>query len=167
MREEKSDTTRQYRSLLLEACEFSRIFCYLSTHDLQGEHKHVVEACTEGKNTIIPNPFLTHLPALRDDPNYVKALQRRAIANDALDTWSSLTSVQEGNVRGTPTQQLLDDFPDYVTLLKYLPLNSWERLDIEKKQKMLSPRVAAAQQNETAEMIDKLKGLGNSILGEY
>jgi hypothetical protein len=34
--------------------------------------------------------------ALLDDPDYVKALERRATCNDTLNTWSSLTSAQEG-----------------------------------------------------------------------
>ena len=34
--------------------------------------------------------------ALEIDPHYVKALQRRAAANDRLSTWSSLTTAQEG-----------------------------------------------------------------------
>jgi len=34
--------------------------------------------------------------ALLDDPQYIKALQRRASSTDKLDTWSSLTAAQEG-----------------------------------------------------------------------
>lgn len=36
------------------------------------------------------------LVALLDDPQYVKALHRRAASNDALGTWSSLTSAEGG-----------------------------------------------------------------------
>jgi hypothetical protein len=49
--------------------------------DLQGDDKDAVEACTE---------------ALRVDPHHVKALQRRAAANERVSTWSSLTSAKEG-----------------------------------------------------------------------
>ncbi len=34
--------------------------------------------------------------ALLDDPNYVKALQRRAASNEILNTWASLSSAEEG-----------------------------------------------------------------------
>lgn len=37
--------------------------------------------------------------------------------------------------------------------------------DIETKLRFLKPRVEAAQKQETTEMLDKLKGLGNSLLG--
>jgi hypothetical protein len=38
------------------------------------------------------------LIALLDDPHYVKALERRAAANDTLNSWSSLTTVEEGSL---------------------------------------------------------------------
>ncbi|KAF9651909.1 TPR-like protein [Thelephora ganbajun] len=50
--------------------------CYVQL----GEHKKVVEACTE---------------ALLDDPHYIKALQRRAASNEIIASWSALTSAQE------------------------------------------------------------------------
>lgn len=34
--------------------------------------------------------------ALADDPNYIKALQRRATANEWINSWSALSSAQEG-----------------------------------------------------------------------
>ena len=34
--------------------------------------------------------------ALKDDPNYIKALQRRATANEQIASWSSLSAAQEG-----------------------------------------------------------------------
>jgi hypothetical protein len=36
---------------------------------------------------------------LRDNPTYEKALRRRASANEAMNTWSSLTAAQEGRYR--------------------------------------------------------------------
>ncbi|KIY63640.1 TPR-like protein [Cylindrobasidium torrendii FP15055 ss-10] len=106
--------------------------CYLKL----SEHKQVVDACTE---------------ALADDPVYVKALQRRAMANEIINSWSSLTATQE----------------DYTTLLGLLPEKSTDRRDIENKSRRLVPRLEAAQKAETAEMLDKLKGLGNSFLGNF
>ncbi|KAJ6509252.1 TPR-like protein [Mycena vitilis] len=100
------------------------------------EHKQAVEACTE---------------ALLDDPNYVKALQRRAASNEKINSWSSLTSAQE----------------DYATLLKILPPFTPQTKEIERSQNLLKPRLEAAQKAETAEMLGKLKGIGNSILGNF
>ena len=34
--------------------------------------------------------------AILDDPTYIKARERRAASNDILNTWTSLTAVQEG-----------------------------------------------------------------------
>ncbi|KAK7694861.1 hypothetical protein QCA50_002049 [Cerrena zonata] len=104
--------------------------CFVKLDD----HKSAVTACTE---------------ALADDPNYVKALQRRASSNEKLNTWSSLTSAQE----------------DYTKLLELLP--SSQKSEVNRSLSQLKPRVAAAQKQETDEMIDKLKGVGNSILGNF
>ncbi|KAJ7646857.1 hypothetical protein FB45DRAFT_891631 [Roridomyces roridus] len=106
--------------------------CYVKLDD----HKQAVEACTQ---------------ALLDDPNYIKALQRRAASNDKINTWSSLTAAQE----------------DYTTLLKLLPSSSPQTTEIERSQRLLKPRVEAAQKEETGEMLGKLKNLGNSILGNF
>ncbi|KAJ7102207.1 TPR-like protein [Mycena belliarum] len=89
--------------------------------------------------------------ALLDDPSYVKALQRRAASNEKINTWSSLTSAQE----------------DYATLLKILPPSSTQAKEIARSEFLLKPRLEAAQKQETAEMLDKLKGVGNSILGNF
>jgi uncharacterized membrane protein (DUF106 family) len=52
-----------------------------------------------------------------------------------------------------------------MTLLKILPPSSSEIERIQRSLQNFKPRIAAAQKQETAEMMDKLKGLGNSILG--
>ncbi|KAJ3737019.1 TPR-like protein [Lentinula guzmanii] len=106
--------------------------CYVKL----GEHKEAVNACTE---------------ALRDDPNYIKVLQRRAASNEQLNTWSSLSSAQE----------------DYNTLLGLVPESSNESREVQRTLQLLKPRLEAAQKRETTEMIDKLKGVGNSILGNF
>ncbi|KAI0830658.1 TPR-like protein [Trametes gibbosa] len=89
--------------------------------------------------------------ALVDDPGYVKALQRRVAANEKIGSWSSLSSVQE----------------DYKQLLELLPASSPDVIKIRRSLVSLPPRIEAAQKQETAEMLDKLKGLGNSILGNF
>jgi len=89
--------------------------------------------------------------ALCDDPMYVKALQRRATSNEELDTWTSLSAAQE----------------DYNKLLTVLPSSSPQYVETRRLLNALKPRVEAAQKRETSEMMDKLKGIGNSILGNF
>ncbi|KII93337.1 hypothetical protein PLICRDRAFT_121709 [Plicaturopsis crispa FD-325 SS-3] len=89
--------------------------------------------------------------ALLDDPHYIKALQRRAASNEKINSWSSLTSAQE----------------DYNTLLTLVSKDSPQIVEIKRSLQYLKPRVEAAQKAETAEMLDKLKGLGNSVLGNF
>lgn len=105
--------------------------------------------------------------ALLDDPKYVKALQRRAASNEILNTWSSLSSAEEGYsfcCRGSLNPNYTGR-ADYNTLLKLLPPGS-ETKDIQNKLQKLKPRLETAQKRETTEMLDKLKTLGNSILGK-
>lgn len=54
---------------------------------------------------------------------------------------------------------------DYNKLLEILPSSSPQVPEIRRSLASLKPRVEAAQKEETAEMVDKLKGLGNNILG--
>lgn len=89
--------------------------------------------------------------ALEDDPHYIKALQRRATASEKIDSWSSLARAQD----------------DYKLLLELFPANSPEAPRIKRALQSLEPRVKAAQKRETDEMVDKLKGLGNSLLGRF
>ncbi|KAF8898529.1 hypothetical protein BD779DRAFT_1484414 [Infundibulicybe gibba] len=89
--------------------------------------------------------------ALLDDPAYIKALQRRAACNEKIGSWSALASAQE----------------DYTKLLKLLPPSSPAIKDVHNSLATLKPRVEAAQKEETAEMMGKLKGIGNSILGNF
>ena len=56
---------------------------------------------------------------------------------------------------------------DYSTLLKILPSNSPQIGPTKRALDRLKPRIEEAQKKETGEVLDKLKGLGNSILGEY
>jgi len=89
--------------------------------------------------------------AILDDPTYIKALQRRATSNEQINSWTSLTSAQE----------------DYTALLELLPSSSPQVFEVKRSLQLLKPRVEAAQKRETGEMLDKLKGLGNSLLGNF
>ncbi|KAG6900154.1 hypothetical protein C0993_002083 [Termitomyces sp. T159_Od127] len=104
----------------------------------KAEYQQAVDACSQ---------------ALLDDPQYVKALQRRAASNEMIGSWSSLTAAQE--------------VEDYNTLIKLLPPASSQLRDAQRSLGLLKPRLESAQKRETTEMLDKLKGLGNSILGNF
>jgi hypothetical protein len=55
---------------------------------------------------------------------------------------------------------------DYEKLLTLLPASSKEHRDAKRALQAVKPRAEAAQKKEMGEMLDKLKGFGNSILGE-
>lgn len=102
----------------------------------------------------------------------MKARERRAACNEVIGSWTSLTSVQEGASLlpppSTPTTKLMNDFrtADYTALLALHPAPA-AQADLRRKLAALAPRLAASQKRETDEMLGKLKGLGNSILGAH
>lgn len=110
------------------------------------------------------------IEALQDDPKYVKALERRASCNDTLNTWSSLTTAQEGEFLSLRVPTCLTGEIvlglDYNKLLTLVSSPS-QLFEIRRKLEALKPRQEAAQKRETDEMLSKLKGLGNSILGPF
>ncbi|KAI0043191.1 hypothetical protein FA95DRAFT_1498923 [Auriscalpium vulgare] len=105
-------------------------------HVKQGAHEEAAKACTE---------------ALLDDPEYVKALQRRAQSNEKIGSWSALSSAQD----------------DYNKLLAILPPSSPHVDDVKRSLRLLQPRLESQQKQEMDEMLGKLKGIGNSILGKF
>ena len=82
--------------------------------------------------------------ALDKSPRYVKALMRRATALEALD-------------------RLEDALQDYHAVLEIDPTVQLAR----KKHAQLETTVKERQEKMKAEMLDKLKGFGNSILGKF
>ena len=108
--------------------------------------------------------------ALLDDPIYVKALQRRATSNEKIGTWSSLSSAQEGRSITIQIQIFQVEFismTDYQTLLDLLPSTSPQLPEVRRSLQSIKPRAEQAQKKEMGEMMDKLKGLGNSVLGNF
>ncbi|KAH9968932.1 hypothetical protein BC827DRAFT_1166616 [Russula dissimulans] len=89
--------------------------------------------------------------ALQDDPSYIRALQRRAQCNEKIGSWSALSSAKE----------------DYNTLIALLPPSSDQVAEVKRSLRVLDPRIEEAQKREVGEMVDKLKGLGNNILGRF
>lgn len=55
---------------------------------------------------------------------------------------------------------------DYTTLLTLFPEASRDVFDVRRAQADLKPRLEAAKKKDMDEMVSKMKGLGNSLLGE-
>ncbi|KAH9004412.1 TPR-like protein, partial [Lactarius hatsudake] len=89
--------------------------------------------------------------ALQDDPSYIRVLSRRAQCNEKIGSWSALSSAKE----------------DYTTLLTQLPSSSNQVAEVNRSLRLLEPRIEEAQKREVGEVVDKLKGLGNSVLGRF
>lgn len=84
----------------------------------------------------------------------IKLLLRRAKARSELSTWSSLQGADE----------------DYNILLStsMMPfLSPTDRRQIDDAIRKLAPKLKEAREREMGEMMDKLKGLGNSILKPF
>ncbi|KAH9025053.1 TPR-like protein [Lactarius hengduanensis] len=89
--------------------------------------------------------------ALQDDPSYIRVLLRRAQCNEKIGSWSALSSAKE----------------DYTALLTQLPSSSNQVAEVNRSSRLLEPRIEEAQKREVGEVVDKLKGLGNSVLGRF
>ncbi|KAI9728182.1 MAG: hypothetical protein M1828_004643 [Chrysothrix sp. TS-e1954] len=81
----------------------------------------------------------------------IKALMRRAKARMEIGGWAAL---EEAN-------------KDYRTLSKMAELSNLDRKAVDTALRSLPPRLEAAKQQEMAEMMGKLKGLGNGILKPF
>ncbi|TKA83623.1 hypothetical protein B0A55_00454 [Friedmanniomyces simplex] len=92
------------------------------------------------------------LPQLRT--LQIKLLTRRAKAHTSLATWSALQAADE----------------DYATLLHptmQAALSPTDKKHVLASARALTPLLKAAQEREVGEMMGKLKGLGNSLLGNF
>jgi len=89
--------------------------------------------------------------ALLDNPDYIKVLKRRAECNEKIGTWTSLTQAQS----------------DLKHLLTLLPGTDPLRKDTTRQLARVEPLLAKAQKAETDEMLNKLKDLGNNVLGNF
>ncbi|PLW35188.1 hypothetical protein PCANC_19270 [Puccinia coronata f. sp. avenae] len=89
--------------------------------------------------------------SLKDDPNYVKAFHRRAQANEKLGTWASL-------------QASLDDY-NAISKLPDIPHGLTK--EVKMGQARLPPLIAQRAETDKAEMMAKLKDLGNTVLGKF
>ncbi|KAL7418767.1 hypothetical protein Q5752_006450 [Cryptotrichosporon argae] len=101
-----------------------------------GEDAEAVQVCTK---------------ALAIDRDYVKALVRRAAANERVGTWTSLSAAQD----------------DHTRLLALLPRGAPQLALSRRALQTLPRRLAERQEVEKQEMLGKLKELGDGILGRF
>ncbi|KTW28460.1 hypothetical protein T552_01721 [Pneumocystis carinii B80] len=106
--------------------------CYIR----KGLWKEAVEACTN---------------ALKEEPEYIKALHRRAKANEKIGTWRSLEAA------------LLDYEDMKKSLLESSPIHK----SIKESISRIKPMLSEVQEREKTQMLNKLKDLGNNILGKF
>ncbi|GAA5919456.1 hypothetical protein JCM1841_002404 [Sporobolomyces salmonicolor] len=89
--------------------------------------------------------------ALEEKPDYVKALHRRALANESIGSWSSLSAAQE-------------DWNKLATLPGITPLLAQQ---VKQAQQRLPKLITVQQEKEKDEVLGKLKDLGNTVLGKF
>ena len=101
----------------------------------------------------------------------VKAYLRRAKARSELGGWSALQGAHEGKF---PSKleclpQKYQGLPrlDYTYLASVSTLSPLDRKTVQTSLFQIGPKLDQAKQNEMAEMMGKLKGLGNSILSPF
>ncbi|GAA5893359.1 hypothetical protein JCM8208_004419 [Rhodotorula glutinis] len=89
--------------------------------------------------------------ALDDKADYAKAIHRRALANEAIGSWGSLTASLEdfNKLAGLPGNSLI--------LVK----------QIKVAQARLPKKIEEQQAKEKDEVVGKLKDLGNMVLGKF
>lgn len=88
--------------------------------------------------------------ALKLDPTYVKALLRRAQANEKINSSSSM-------------QAALDDYKT----LKPLVHDTYTLRQVQRAETDLPNKIKQKMEQEKEEMMGKLKDLGNSLLGKF
>ncbi|KAF7732828.1 cytochrome c oxidase subunit 1 [Apophysomyces ossiformis] len=88
--------------------------------------------------------------ALKLDPQYQKALLRRAQANERIGSYTSLSDA-------------LEDYKRLQTLAD----TAYTRNQCEDAQRRLPPRIKTQMEKEKEEMLGKLKDLGNTVLGKF
>ncbi|GAA6056880.1 hypothetical protein JCM3770_005126 [Rhodotorula araucariae] len=89
--------------------------------------------------------------ALEDKADYAKAIHRRALANEAIGSWGSLSAS-------------LEDFNKLAALPGNSPLLAQQ---IKQAQARLPGKIEMQQAKEKEEVVDKLKDLGNMVLGKF
>lgn len=95
------------------------------------------------------------------------------MANESINSWSSLTSALEGKPctplsRRTAPSTLFPSFSIDIKTLEALPdLPAHLRPTFRTSKPRLEKAVAEAQAKEQAEVMGKLKDLGNTVLGAF
>ncbi|OAD78546.1 hypothetical protein PHYBLDRAFT_107422, partial [Phycomyces blakesleeanus NRRL 1555(-)] len=89
--------------------------------------------------------------AIELDPEYTKALLRRAQANEKIGSYTALSEALE----------------DYKTLVKTPNLDAYTRKECTRAERTLPDIIKVQMEKEKDEMMGKLKDLGNTLLGKF
>ncbi|GAA6012685.1 hypothetical protein JCM8202_003412 [Rhodotorula sphaerocarpa] len=135
-----------------------------SGHGVTEDERAELDECRELRAMLSANVAACHLKlqrwkeavsacdeALESRQDYVKALHRRATANEAIGSWSSL-------------QSALDDWNKLETLPEAPPSLGAQ---IKAAQRRLPEQIKVQQEKEKEEVLGKLKDLGNMVLGKF
>ncbi|ORE17922.1 hypothetical protein BCV71DRAFT_243760 [Rhizopus microsporus] len=130
-------------------------------HFGQGEYKEAIEqyehalvvcplACTKERANEFKDAKDMCTQALKIDPNYTKALLRRAQASERIGTYASMS-------------EALEDYKK----LKTLAIDTYIFKECERAEKELPTKINFQMEKEKEEMLNKLKDVGNALLGKF
>ncbi|CEG65937.1 hypothetical protein RMATCC62417_02609 [Rhizopus microsporus] len=161
----------EYEKLIEEATRFKSSG---NQHFGQGEYKEAIEqyehalvacplTCTKERAVYFANIAACHMKlsefkdakdmctqALKIDPSYTKALLRRAQANERIGTYASMS-------------EALEDYKK----LKTLAIDTYIFKECERAEKELPTKINFQMEKEKEEMLNKLKDVGNTLLGKF
>ncbi|ORE10068.1 hypothetical protein BCV72DRAFT_247755 [Rhizopus microsporus var. microsporus] len=148
----------EYEKLIEEATRFKSSG---NQHFGQGEYKEAIEqyehallacplTCTKERASEFKDAKDMCTQALKIDPNYTKALLRRAQANERIGTYASMS-------------EALEDYKK----LKTLAIDTYILKECERAEKELPTKINLQMEKEKEEMLNKLKDVGNTLLGKF
>ena len=135
----------------------------------QGEHKKVVEACTEGGGSLTSISPMRLLSSI-DSVGGRSTLFESAPTKGCLEREHRVVVCADECPRRYRNASdvvllTLTKATDYRTLLNLLPQSSAQRSEINRTLRNLEPRIEDQRKKEMGEMMGKLKELGNTFLG--
>ncbi|ORY97501.1 hypothetical protein BCR43DRAFT_545821 [Syncephalastrum racemosum] len=134
--------------LTKEASELKRIG---NEHFARGDYEKAISEYEDALVNKYKDAREAASSALTLDPGYVKALLRRAQANEKLKSYTGLHDALE----------------DYKKLQAMPGLDAHTKRECERAQQRLPPAIQTQMEKEKEEMMSKLKDLGNTVLGKF
>lgn len=132
----------------------------------EAEEEIVSEGATKAEDTSAQGKREGDIDRIR-----TKALLRRARARSEMGGWAALSGAEEGTIQSSKAPPVdtstESSFPDYKLLSQMQSLSDADRKLVQTQIAVLPARTKAAQESEMADMMGKLKSLGNGILKPF